>query len=614
MCGILAAFNQKRPLHDFEMKSLLKGLEVISYRGPDASSHKCFTSKSLDGNKANIFLGHNRLSIIDLSDEGTQPFTNDDNYHIIFNGEIYNYVELRSELINIGYNFKTKTDTEVILNLYKEYGLSAFSKLNGMWAIIIYDSIKNKLVISRDRFSIKPLYYSNIDGTMIFASEIKQLLLFEDESKINTNVFGNYLHSYIVDYSYETFYQGIHKIPPRHTMSIDLHTGVKETNEYWNFTEMDLYNRSDEDLCEEYRELFYDAVKVRLRSDVKVGNTLSGGLDSSSIAVVADQISDNPITNISVVTDNKEASEEYFVDILKDESNLVVRKINIDQMNPWSDLNNVIWHNDEPILSLSTVAHFRMMKKFKSSTDITVILSGQGGDESLAGYNKYFFYDLKESLKNRSILQAFNSASHIARKLGTEFSLSNAKRYLSPSLRPKSIIDSVATFDFDNAFTNTASNFRERQLLDINKFSVPALTHYEDRSSMHQSLEIRLPFLDYRLVNFSINLPIRLKIRNGYTKYILRKSIKQLPEKIAWRKDKKGFTLNENQFYTPQSKQWIKSQFKSSVLSDHGLIDGAKFIKELELFFDGKNNFWSRDVNRIIFAELWAKQFIDGGK
>lgn len=610
MCGILAALNLERPFDETEKTLLSKGLELISYRGPDARNYQYLSVGSKVSEKSNLFLGHNRLSIIDLSSDGTQPFTNDDKHTLVFNGEIYNYIELRKELQAKGHHFKTKTDTEVILNLYKEYGAAGFGRMNGMWAIVLYDSIKQKIILSRDRFSIKPLYYAKINGTIIFASEIKQITLFSSKNKINQNVLGNYLHSYLVDYSEETFFDNIYRIPASHNMTIDCLSGKEVLNKYWSFSKEDLSKRKSKELFEEWRALFTDAVKIRLRSDVKVGNTLSGGLDSSSIAIVADEVSEKPLTNISVVTDSKKHSEEQFVDILAERNSVNVQKIKIDNTNPRDLLEKVIWHNDEPILSLSTVAHFRMMQKFKEDTDITVILSGQGGDESLAGYNKYFFYEIKEQLREKNLFTATKSGFHLLSKVGNEVNLKYAKRYLGKSFQPKSIIESTTTFDYENAFLNTSANFRERQLLDINRFSVPALTHYEDRSSMHRSLEIRLPFLDHRLVNFNINLPLNLKISNGYSKYILRKSIPELPKEIAWRKDKKGFNTDEDIFYTPQNVIWIKSLFKNSVLAELGLLNRNLFIKEFDLFINKKSSYWGRDINRIIFAEIWAKTFI----
>lgn len=609
MCGIFAAISMTDHFTENQISLFHNSLEIIKYRGPDARSYKSFNSLSSEKQKSNIYLGHNRLAIIDLSEDGIQPFTNDNKIFLTFNGEIYNYIELRAELILKGHLFKTQTDIEVIVNLYKQYGTSGFNKMNGMWAFVLYDSDNKKIIASRDRFSIKPLYLLREGNCYYMSSEIKQILPFLSEKRINKNVLGNYLHKYIFDYSDNTFFQKIEKVKSKHNLVIDLATNTTTLEPYWDFVFDDFSGRSHISLQEEYQHLFHNAVEIRMRSDVKLGNTLSGGLDSSSIALVANKYSKEPLLNISVITKNKKFSEEKYVDELI-KKNILVQKIQIDNTSPWANLKKIIWHNDEPILSMSTVAHFNMMKKFSEETDITVILSGQGGDESLAGYNKYFFYKLAELKRKGAYLSLFNDAIRLLPKFFSEFELNYAQRYLKGNGR-KTIIDEVVKFDYRNDFINTAKTFVDRQILDINKFSVPALTHYEDRSSMHQSKEIRLPFLDYRLVNFSLNLPLEMKIHNGYNKYILRKSMKDLPNSIAWRRDKKGFTIDERSFYTKEGYFYIKSMFKNSKLESLGLIDANKFISEFDNFIKGKRKYWVRNINRIIFAEVWAKTYFE---
>jgi asparagine synthase (glutamine-hydrolysing) len=559
----------------------------------------------------NIYLGHNRLAIIDLSDDGVQPFSNDGVIHIVFNGEIYNYLELRADLQKKGYNFRTKTDTEVIVNLYKDQGVEGFAALNGMWAFMIFDSRKKKVILSRDRFSIKPLYYVQNGGLVVYGSEIKQLLPFLPRVEVNKSVMYNYLKSYTVNYSEKTFFHGVTRVPPKHTVIVDLQNGKVTSQQYWDFSPQGSPQRSESSLIEEYRHLLQDSVAIRLRSDVEVGNTLSGGLDSSSIAVLADKMAEKPIVNLSVVTKNKHFSEEQFLDELASKNNVRLRKIMFDESNPWSSVSKVIWHNDEPILSLSTVAHFKMMESFKRETDIKVILSGQGGDESLAGYNKYFFYNLLDAKRKKDFRRMIAEGVHLAPKFYSEFGLKEAKRYLPWSNRISTVVDKVLTYIPDDTLNLTFfTGLRERQILDINKLSVPALTHYEDRSSMHQSLEIRLPFLDYRLIDFSVNLPANMKIHNGYSKYILRKSITELPPRIAWRKDKKGFGLDENSYFTEEVVENIISMFDSSRLAELGMIDAEKFQIEFRAFIAGKRKYWSRNINRIIFAEMWMREFI----
>lgn len=612
MCGILGAVNLERPFSDVEKNLLSKNLEKVSYRGPDAAGECLFSSSSIESDKPNIYLGHRRLSIIDLSEDGIQPFTSDEKVFLIFNGEIYNYIELREELKKEGQIFKTETDTEVIVNLYKSGGIEGFRKMNGMWSFILYDQVKQQIILSRDRFSIKPLYIYEEEGLFVFASEIKQILPFVKEVKPNLNVLGNYLMNYLLDYSNQTFFENINKCPPKTNITIDLSLKKKVISQYWDYKQEDYSDRSEQTLIEEFRFLLKDSIKLRLRSDVAIGNSLSGGLDSSSIAVLSKQIGTKDIQNVSVITKNQKHSEEKYVDILQEKAGIKIKKIQNDNTDPWGNIRNIIWQNDEPILSLSTVAHFNMMDFFSKHTKVKVVLSGQGADEILAGHRKYFIYKLAHLYGQNKIVDCAKETAAMLPNFCSKFNYDIAKRYLGEFGQRNSIQKKVITFQFKNFFTNLVStDFRKTQLNDIDYLSVPALNHYEDRSSMHKSLEIRTPYLDYRLVNFATNLPVDMKINKGWSKYILRKSIIELPSEIAWRKDKKGFNVDEENFFHLMKSSFLKDLFKYSVLEKYGLINAKLFLKEIEKFKNGHKNFWVRDINRIIFAEIWAQLFLN---
>lgn len=611
MCGIFGAIKLKSFFSEKEKRDLIDSVRITNYRGPDATGFKFYNAHLQESEYKNVFLGHNRLAIIDLSPQGEQPLRDvSGQLEIVFNGEIYNYIELRAELCEKGHTFKTKTDTEVILNLYKEYGSIGFSKMNGMWAFIIFDKKNNKIVVSRDRFAVKPLYYISQNNSFYFSSEIKQLLpLLKTKPNVDNKQMYNYLVNYAVDYCNDTFYQEVKKIPPKHNFILNTATGETTLEEYWHYSVVDSSNRKENDLIEEFTSILKDSVKIRLRSDVSIGNTLSGGLDSSSIAVIADEINTSKLLNLSVINDDKKLSEEKYVDILHAEKGIKLQKLNFSSFNPMSILEKVIWHNDEPILSLSTVAHYKMMELFKQETDIKVILSGQGGDESLCGYNKYFFYNLKYAIKEKKINTIVKESAYLLPKFFTEFNLDFAKRYIKGKNTNSAAYISIKD---KNEFIFNAKTLMARQILDIDKFSVPALTHYEDRTSMAHSLEIRLPFLDYRLVNFSLNLSADLKIRNGWSKYILRKGLEtRLPKSIVFRKDKKGFSTDEDKLFAPENKKEIFRLFEKSVLAELSVIDSKKFIEQLTAYYNGsKGNIWVRDMHRIVFAEIWAKKFI----
>lgn len=608
MCGILGYVNLSNGKGESE-SSLRKSLDSINYRGPDYTGEKFFR----ENDRLKVYMGHQRLSILDLTSAGNQPFSIGENHHIIFNGEVYNYLEIKQDLISKGYSFKTGSDTEVLLTLYIESGTSRFNELNGMWSFMIYDLVNDLIIVSRDRFGIKPVYVLEQDNQVYFSSEIKQLLTFTKTKTPNEKLISNYLYSYALDYNNESFFKEINKLPPSSNLIFNLSTGKSTTENYWDFSEEDLSKATTDELETQYKELLESSIRLRLRSDVKIGNTLSGGLDSSSIAVLAHNISDGNIFNYSIISDNPKVSEEKYIDALIQENGINVKKINFDNTDPWTLVHDVIQHHDEPILSLSTVAHYKMMETLKKESDITVVLSGQGGDESLAGYNKYFFFNIKDLIRQGKYAQALKELSYLAPRLGSEFKLKHAKRYLPVfnkiGLQSNSF-ENIISLEKHSLPLGSASSLRDRQMSDIKHYSVPALCHYEDRNSMAHSLEIRLPFLDYRLVNFSLNLPNHMKINKGVNKQILRSSVKELPSSITNRFDKKGFDVDEAKHKTERFFNLFKENFRESALADLNYIDIDLLNKSMKDFKSGNSNIWERDLHRLLFAEIWAKKFL----
>jgi asparagine synthase (glutamine-hydrolysing) len=605
MCGIFCTVNTNKLFSSHEIEKFNDSLKMISYRGPDACGKNIYDTSN---SKGQIYFGHNRLSIIDMNASSNQPMTYLNHYHIIFNGEIYNYIELREKLMLKGYIFNTKSDTEVVLALYAEKGVEGFSELNGMWAFIIYDELKNVIICSRDRFGEKPLYYfQDSDGTTYFASEIKQILPFI-KAKCNEKILKDYLNYYLIDHTDETFFEGIFKIPASGYLEINCLNGSYNFGKYWKISLHDDYKDiSLEEASTIFKNLFEDAIKIRLRSDVKIGNTLSGGLDSSSIAVLADKILKNKILNLAVTNSSKHTSEEFYVDLLINDNKLDVEKISYDNANPWDDVEDVIYHHDEPILSISTIAHYQMMRLLKQKTDITVVLSGQGGDEAFGGYNKYFYYALREKIRNMDLIGFCRDGFHVVSKIGKEFTLNAARRYTGILGNQGVQFNKILTNPANKNQLLGAKNFKNRQIDDYYKYSVPPLCHYEDRNSMAFSKEIRLPFLDHRLVEFTINLPIQHKINNGFTKYVLRDSMTELPSLLRWRRDKKGFTLDEELYYSGNHLNTIRNFFKDSALAKMGYINHDELLKTLS---ENKPKIWVRDLGRLIFAEIWLKKFI----
>ena len=605
MCGLFGAIRPRGSFSVEELARFQKARDKVSYRGPDAAGEKTFALK-----EGSIYLGHRRLSIIDLSEEGVQPMTNDGNVWIIFNGEIFNYVELREELRRLGQEFKTNTDTEVILNAYKAWGEAGFARMNGMWAFALVDVPSKKVVLSRDRFSIKPLYYIQEKGTLLFASEVKQLLPFQAKKGINESVLLSYLKQALIDSSHpETFFQGIWQLKPRHSLVIDLSTGKTEERPYWDFGQEDIPLKEQEALAR-MRELFLDSVRIRLRSDVPVGVLVSGGLDSSSIAVAANAMQDN-IRCFGVASQDPRYSEERFIDILAEKGGLNVQKFRPQPAESWAALEDVIWHQDEPFGGMNVVLHERMLAAIKQDTDITVLLSGQGGDEILGGYRKFFIFYLKELLLQGKLVktaqEVFGSLVH--HTVLWQLSLAEAKRYIPYYRGWRDPVSRVLRKDLQLKPLWQSESLAQRQKADVERYTVPALTHYEDRNAMKHSMEVRLPFVDCRLVDFALRMPNSLRIRNGWMKFALRKTMHELPREIAWRRDKQGFLNPEAKWLKEDLKEHIFKAFQNSRLAKRGLVDQQALLGLSRTFLGGSRQVMETDISRFLLAELWLRKF-----
>lgn len=608
MCGIFCAINLNASFDSKDYKKFVELTDLVSYRGPDSAGYLGLNvkSKEKNSNSFNIFLGHRRLSIIDLSEDGNQPMVIDE-IALIFNGEIFNYIELRDELKKQGESFSTNTDSEVLIKIYKVYGENGFSKLNGMWAFILVDLKLNKVVASRDRFSIKPLFYLRNKNDLFFSSEIKQLLPLLPVKNINYETIQVFLQQGLLDINDQTFFENIYKVKPKHNFIVDLKSKKIEERKYWDYEISDLLNKEDE-LIEQFSNLLYDSINIRLRSDVEVGTLLSGGLDSSTISLITKEITKNSLRSFSVVSDDKKFSEEEFIDELIKSSGIKNEKYFVNTDSLKSDLDKVIYHQDEPFNNFIILAHYNLLKQIKENSKITVILNGQGGDEVLMGYLRFYFFYWKSLAKEKHFVKLFQelAASVFNRTAIFQFNLGGAKRYIPQILKKdkkylKTRSDLVDVWNF--------TNLREAQINDIDKYSVPILTRYEDRNSMAHSQEIRLPFLDHRLVNFLISISVNHKMKNGWSKYILRKSQPNLPSKIRWRRDKKGFVLPEKKWLQVDFREEILNYHKSgsSKLSQFGLIDDKAFLEYYNLFLSGSRKIHTTDISRIFITEKWLR-------
>jgi asparagine synthase (glutamine-hydrolysing) len=494
MCGLYGVIGGPTPLGPDEIRA---AHDIQQHRGPDARG----SWTGIVGEQC-VSLGHERLSIIDLSAAGTQPLRDRDSggQILIFNGEIYNYLELRTQLEGEGCRFRTRTDTEVILAALSHWGVqTAHERFNGMWAFACVDLDRRTLLLSRDRGGEKPLYYCVQDDKLLFASEIKTLLgLSGRRFAINSDAVAQYLEQSLLDTGDETFFAGIRKLPAAHYATLDLGSSMAglRIRPYWTPSVKAERVAPLPQFVEELRATFEDAVCIRMRSDVPVGVLLSGGLDSSAIAAAMARVSEGADLNLlSAVSDDPEYDESPFIDRMASHLGRPVHRVRLDlgPDNAIPLLECASWHNDEPIGSFANVAHYLLMERAKG-LGITVILSGQGADELLCGYKKYLGFYAESLLRSGKPLKAAKVLGGFAlnRTILPQFRFTEARAYLPAffSRRRQSVLGE-ATREFERVRLGVGSgSLQERQVEDVTRFSIPVLCHSEDRMSMAHSASI----------------------------------------------------------------------------------------------------------------------------
>ncbi len=615
MCGLFGAvIYNKEHSADMLAARIAKAQEVQAHRGPDMHDHQIF---ELD--EATVLLAHQRLSILDLSENGRQPMQSSSGEQVIaFNGEVYNYKEL-SESYKLS-GLHSGTDTEVILEaLSKGDYASAMSEFNGMWAIALLDLKNERLMLSRDRAGVKPLYYTVVQGNLYFASEIKTLLVLSGEKfELNLGVVGRYLEQSLQDDSCETFFEGIYSLSAGEFCVLELAQREIEvvSKPYWNvFSEPSANDYSDP--VARFKEIFSDAVRLRLRADVPVGVTLSGGLDSSLIChEVHNQLGHSDFLVLSAVSPGNAGDESEFIDLVASHYGLRVNKVDL----RWSPeqtmelMHKTTWQNDTPLGSLSNVAFYLLMSK-ASELGVKVILSGQGADEILCGYKKYLGFYVKHLIRDRKYIKALKVICQFAFN-GTvlnQFSWAEAKRYIErPSVSKNSVLSERVLRSFIKApLAAIGKSMSDRQWLDYSKYSVPYLTHYEDRMSMAFAREIRLPFLDYRLVSYMLNAPTHLKLAKGWTKYLLRVAYESLlPKPIVWRKDKQGFTNPQDAWLKNELRPAVESYFApTSLLFKFDLVQRDRLLEKYDQYCKGTEQVWYREIFNPLGLEVWLREF-----
>lgn len=580
MCGISGIINKSGT--NVEQNEIQKINDLIGHRGPDDEGFYF---------KKNFAFGHRRLSILDVSNLGHQPMHYFDKYTITYNGEVYNYLEIREELVKNGYIFHSHTDTEVILASYDKWGQECVHKFNGMWSFAIYDREKEIIFCSRDRFGVKPFYYTQVENKFVFGSEIKQLLEFYEKRYLNKRILIDYLVIGFENHTNETFFESIFQLEQSHNLVYDLKTNNFEIKRYYDLKEEE--TKLDENLSiKTYRAKLTEAITLRLRSDVKVGTCLSGGLDSSSIAAIASNIY-NTKTNdrfiaIHAKSSQKSNDESQFAQVVADNCNLDLNIIEPTKEEFIKHINDVIYTQEEPFGGPSIFMQYFVMKKAKE-IGCTVLLDGQGGDETLVGYERYYpaylmslgFFDSIKGFLNSSKNSKLTKKELLAYFIYFTKSKIRIKRLKNKYKFIKKECLDLASFDIVEKNAKSYLNLFDLQYEEIFHTQMPHLLRYEDRNSMRHSIETRLPFIDFRVVETALSIDNKYKIKDGWTKYILRKTIdKILPNSIIWRKNKFGFEASTKSWLYSIDNEILDSISKSNILRE--IISSLDF-KKLDL-------------------------------
>jgi len=608
MCGITGIIN----LNDekVEEKIIKKMTDILAHRGPDGEGFYI---------KENIGLGHRRLAIIDLSDEAKQPMCNENGkVWIVYNGEIYNYIELAEELKKKGHHFKSKSDTEVILHSYEEYGYKCLERFIGMFAFALWDSEKRILFCARDRFGIKPFYYFFDGKRFIFGSEIKAILESGYVKKIpNEEIICDYLIYALKNHREGTFFSGIKTIKPAHYLILE-NNKIKEER-YWDINLENKIKEKDENLIrEEFLERFKNSVEIHLRSDVPVGTCLSGGLDSSAIVCLVDKLNKNPnMFSFSAVYGDFKYDEKKYIDIV-----IKNTKLNgfFAYQNPEElieKIDEIIYYQEEPFSSKSIFAQWKVMELAKEK-GLKVLLDGQGADEILAGYHYYyfpFFLDLIKSFEIKKFFREFKYYLNFHNYSVIKTFLKILYYSLPNNIERKIYyLTKKNGFNFKYSKENKIKKNNFKSIFDYDLYlnlivKLPALLHYEDRNSMAHSIEARVPFLDHRLVEFLFSLPSDYKIKNGFTKAILRGSLKGImPDEILMRKDKIGFFTPEYDWFRRSLKDWIFDILKSDSMKKNNFLISDIIKKDFKKVLSGKKKETS-NIWRAINLELFLRKF-----
>lgn len=642
MCSIGGIFDN----NGLDRKNILFLNKAVKHRGPDDEGYAVFGKGSvtcLAGDDTQSGTGYDlayfpkehinnfdlqnsffalcqrRLSIVDISAHGHQPMCSlNSKLWISYNGEIYNYKAVRNTLTLKGFEFRTSTDTEVILAAYQFWGEQCVHHLNGMWAFVIYDESESKIFISRDRFGIKPFYYTKTEACFTFGSEIKQLF-YNHKGQENLESVYTYLSVGIKNYSENTMFNGVLQLGAGCNMIISINSDFKidisslKINKWYN---LEISERQDllsfNEATRKFKDLFSEAVCEHFTSEVSIGSCLSGGLDSSSIVstianVDAFEKKGNRQLSFSARSLNEQLDEgKWMQKVSSAYPSISSQYVFPEESELLEIFSKITWHQDEPFQSTSVFAQWKVFELAKQN-NIKVMIDGQGSDEYLCGYDKFIGPFMLEALKNGKLFEFINQLKEFKVNRNIGFSkifkhiinntlplrYKNSLRGLLnySSLEPSWLNTEFCSIYKYNNFNSVFKSFDNVKELSENllfKTNLPILLQSEDRNSMAHSIEARVPFLDHRLVEFGYNLPSNFKIRNGFSKYILRASMEGIiPNDIAFRKDKIGFETAEESWVRTTLRESFLQTFNEGLNGKDGIINN-ELLTSFKKFLNGE--------------------------
>lgn len=597
--------------------------DALAHRGPDGEGY-------WSNRKNTVHLGHRRLSIIDLSNNAAQPMSYAGRYQIVHNGEIYNYTEIRNFLQNKGYSFTSKSDTEVIVAAYDYWKERCLQQFDGMFAFAIWDEKEEQFFAARDRFGEKPFYYYEDEENFIFASEMKALWKIGIEKTVDNKMLLNYLslgHVQNCVDKEQTFFESVYSLPPSHYLQFSPASKLSKIKRYWQINKEIKIDISAADAVEKFTELLNSSVKRRLRSDVPVGTSLSGGLDSSTIAACISgagkrSLAEDTATVFGNQSGRLQTFSALFPGFENDESVYIKQVTESLLLKNYpvyptaegliNEFEKLCYHQEEPFQSSGIYAQYKVFEQARQQ-QVTVLLDGQGADETLAGYPKFIHWYLQEVLSRHKLGSAqverkafqrneqrflWDTKNIIAAFLPSHAAIQlERKEYLKTIRHPglsSSFLKSVAGREWEGIHKPIVTKLNDILYFHVAEMGLEELLRFADRNSMAHGCEVRLPFLNHELVEFVFSLPSQLKMHEGWTKFLLRKAMdKKLPDEIVWRKEKVGFeTPQKNWMQQPALQEYIheakRKLFNAGILNKDVLDKPA----EPKAVHDDKNYDW----------------------